>query len=198
MAGLELVTGPTVEPVSAGELADQVRVDATDELALMAGYITAAREYVEQTLLSRAMLTQTWALWLDGWPTNGRLRLPYAAPLQSVTAVTYYDEDDTEATFASGSYFVNTVSRPGALVLRDDATWPTTTLRRVNGVKVTYVAGYTAASSVPQRWKQAILLLAADMYEHREDTLVAQGVTVVNVPTGVKALLRNDRIKVFG
>lgn len=197
MAGIELVTGPTIEPVTAGDLVDQVRVDVNDELPLMTGYIQAAREHVEQSLLSRAMLTQTWALWLDEWPADGRIRLPYAAPLQSVTNVLYYDEDDTEYTLSTDIYFVNGASRPAEIRRRKNEIWPATTLRTVNGIKVTYVAGYASAASVPQRWKQAILLLAADLYENREDTLVAQGVTVVNVPHGVQALLRNDRVRRF-
>ena len=54
--------------------------------------------------------------------------------------------------------------------------------------------GYGEASAVPRPIRQAILLLIGTMYENRESVLVAQGVTVAQLPFGVDALLMPYRI----
>ena len=50
------------------------------------------------------------------------------------------------------------------------------------------MAGYGAAAAVPADIKQAILLLAADLYENRE-TMVGSGLVVTNMPLSAKVLL---------
>ncbi|NIP96558.1 MAG: hypothetical protein GWO24_25240, partial [Akkermansiaceae bacterium] len=99
---------------------------------LILGLGKAARTLAEQ-VQGRALITQTWDLTLDGWPAKGYFELP-RAPLQSITSIKYYDEDDTEATVDSGTYFVDIASEPGRVVLNSGESWPSTTLRPVNGV----------------------------------------------------------------
>ncbi len=68
------------------------------------------------------------------------------------------------------------------------ASWPGTTLRKINGVAVRFVAGYGAAgSSVPQMLRQVILFLVGHFYENREAT--SQG--IYKLPFGVDDLLWN-------
>jgi hypothetical protein len=52
---------------------------------------------------------------------------------------------------------VDTVCRPGAVVLKPDQLWPAVqTLNRKGAIEITYVVGWTDADSVPQRIKQGI------------------------------------------
>jgi uncharacterized phiE125 gp8 family phage protein len=108
-----LVTAPVVEPVSRAEAKVHCRIDAdmTDDDTLVDGYITAARQWVEERT-RRALITQTWDLWQDGWPDGDTFTLPMA-PLQSVTHIKYVDEDDATATWAASNYVVDTYSEPG-------------------------------------------------------------------------------------
>lgn len=189
---LKLITAPATEPVTSTEAKSQLRVDTTADDTLIGTLITAARAHVENHL-RRALITQTWELVLDAFPVGNTLRLPLP-PLVSVTSIKYTDEDGNEGTFSSSAYEVDTDSTVGRVRLKSGETWPSETLAAVNGVRVRYVAGYGAASAVPQPIKQAILLLIGTLYENREGTLVAQGVTVMDLPFGVEALLMPYRV----
>jgi uncharacterized phiE125 gp8 family phage protein len=151
--------------------------------------ITTSRRLVELHS-TRRFITQTWQIALDEFPSSNRIILPHS-PLQSVSSVNYYDVDSTEATFTSDDYEVDTFREPGQIVLGDSKQWPTTTLRTVNGVIVEYKLGYgDARSDVPEMYKQAIKILAAEIYEHREDSDFRE---FKNLPWGVKVILGYER-----
>jgi uncharacterized phiE125 gp8 family phage protein len=160
------------------------------EDTLISALITVAREWCEK-YLNKALITQTWELWLDDWPCEDYIKIPLP-PLQSVTYVKYYDTDDVVATMDSGEYFVDVKSEPGRVSLNYSESWPTTTLRPINGVYVEFICGYGAtASYVPSRVKQAMLLLIGHLYSNRESTIDK---ALNEIPFGVKALLGIDRV----
>lgn len=190
---LSLSSAPAVEPISVTGVKDHSRISITADDALLATYITAARQYVE-TRLSTALITQTWILYRDYFP-GSEFRLP-RAPLQSVTSIKYTDEDGTESTYDSSNYQVDAVSKPGRVALASSASWPSVTLREMNGFYVTYVAGYgSGPSNVPGPIKQALFLLVADMYEFRENSIVEQGVTIEQLPFGIRSLLSSYNMR---
>lgn len=195
---LVLVTAPTVEPLDlATQVKPHLRVDIADDDTLIAGYLTAARVHVEQAVCRRALITQTFDLYLDGWPKGDFLQLP-RPPLQSVTGVYYTPDGGSEQTFASSNYVVDTASEPGRVVLASSASWPGGTLKPANGVRVRFVAGYGAAgTAVPGPIKSAILLMVGDLYENREDTIIASGITIGKLPRGVEMLLMPYRVLSF-
>src|SRR5690554_6904374 len=118
------VTQPAEEPVTLVEAKTHLRVDATDEDALISSLIASAREHVEAFQL-RALVTQTWRLSLDRFPRGRVIRLP-RPPLQSVTSITYTDPGGAQQTLSNTLYDVDTDSEPGRIVLKDDADWPDT------------------------------------------------------------------------
>jgi Phage gp6-like head-tail connector protein len=67
---LVLITPPSVEPVSLTEAKLHARVEYPDDDALISSLITSARRYCE-TALRGALITQTWALMLDSFPSAG-------------------------------------------------------------------------------------------------------------------------------
>lgn len=148
---LELVSEPAAEPVNLIEAKQHIRVDAdvTDDDGLIASYVAAVREDVEEHI-GRGLVTQTWRLWLEDWPEEREIRIPWP-PLQKVDSVTYIDEDGVTQTMSSSDYIVDTVSEPGRIVLTDDADWPSATLRAGPAIAVQFVSGYatpfTAAPS---------------------------------------------------
>lgn len=183
---LKLITAPATEPVTLAEAKSHLRVDITEDDTYIGTLITAARNIAE-TWTARALVTQTWELYMDAFPANG-FTLP-RPPLQSITSIKYTPLGGAETTVSSSLYKVDAVTEPGCVVLASDATWPSTTLVELNGVVVRFAAGYGAAAAVPQAIKQAILMLVGTMYESREDVLVGQGATANELPLAAKRLL---------
>lgn len=194
---LNVITEPGIEPIRLTDLKNDIRVDGdlTEDDFLIAGQLTAARRWVEKKL-SRALISQTLEITLDAWPKGDKLEIP-RAPLQSITSIKYYDTDHTEYTMSSDDYFVDTASSPGRVVLNYGATWPSGTLRPVNGVVVRFVAGYgDEEDDVPEHMVQAIRLLAGHWYENRSAVEVT-GAQPKEIPFGVSALLWPDRVVTF-
>ena len=160
---------PTVEPVSLAEAKRHANVVASDDDLLIAALIQAAREQVESDT-SRALVNQTWRLKLHDWFAD-LIELP-RPPLQSVTSIKYLDADDVEQTLPVAYYKVDADRTPGVIWKAPDYTWPTVSAQP-NAVTITYVAGYgAAATAVPARARQAILLLVAHWYRAREAVMV--------------------------
>lgn len=189
-----LKTAPAVEPLALDELKLHLRVDHDDEDTYIEGLALAARRHVEQTILNRALITQTWNLYLDRFPGRSQIRLPYP-PLQSVTGVYYTPEGDSEQTYGAANYHVDVLSRVGRVVLEKNSAWPGDELQVVNGVRVEFVAGYgDEADDVPEEVRRAMLLIVGDLYENREETVGVQGLTLERLPFGMAALLADYRI----
>ena len=183
MRGLILVTPPAGEPVSLTEAKAHLRIDSADDDSLIGALITAARQAAEAHM-RRALITQTWRLTLDRFPAAPQawwdgvrqaadmpgdgsvIELP-RPPLVSVTSVTAYDDADNATVAGASSYFVDSDGEPGRIVLRSGQTWPAA-VRVANGVEVVFVAGYGAASAVPQAIRQGMLMLIGQLFENRE------------------------------
>ncbi|MCK9569543.1 head-tail connector protein [Candidatus Pacearchaeota archaeon] len=112
--------------------------------------------------------------------------------------IKYYGTDDTEYFVSGADYFVDSKSEPGRIVLAYGKSWPSTTLRPVNGICVTYVAGYGYSDEVPQAVKQAMKLLIGHWYENRETTIAmnvgAGEADVKKIPYAVESLLWMNRV----
>lgn len=185
--GLVLVTAPSGEPVTLAEAKAHLRVDITDDDVSIAGFIKGAREQFELDT-RRALITQTWDLTLDAFPSASELELPLP-PLASVTSITYKDVDGNVQTFPAASYVVDVSELFGRIVLKSGYTWPSTTLWAAGAVVVRFVAGYGAAAAVPQGAKQAILLLVAYWYENREAVAVQPGIVAVELSLAYDRLM---------
>jgi uncharacterized phiE125 gp8 family phage protein len=166
-----IITAPGTEPITLDEAKAHLRVDLEAEDTLIEALITAAREQAE-AYLKRALVTQTWELYLDEFPEQIDVPFP---PLQSVTSIVYVDDDGVDQTLDTSTYTVDAKAQPGRIVPAYDESWPST--RAVpNAVTVQFVAGYGAASAVPLSIKQAMLLMIGDMYENRESFVIGQSV----------------------
>jgi uncharacterized phiE125 gp8 family phage protein len=159
----------TDEPFDLDMVKAHCRIDTDIDDALLEDiYIPAARSHLEY--LTRYQFgTATLLYALDAFPPCGELVLPQP-PLQSVTALKYYDGNNTLQTWASSNYYVDTVSQPGRVVLAPGSSWPQTS-ERPNAVQVTYMAGWATPEAMPRGLQQALLLLIAHFYENREDSV---------------------------
>jgi uncharacterized phiE125 gp8 family phage protein len=181
---LVMTAAPAVEPISVAEAKAHSRVDVADEDALFTSLILAARVFMERSL-SLALITQSWSYYLDHWPRSFTVALPLS-PVQAVTAVTVHDVDGGATVVDSESYAVDVLSQPARLVLQGGL--PSVVTRRLNAFEIAFTAGYGDTSAdVPAPIRQALILLVAHWFEHREPVVL--GALSQEVPAAVVGLL---------
>ena len=163
---IHVVTAPTEYPVSLAEAKAALLVDHSADDALIARLVAAATDEAERQA-ARSLCTRTVDLVLDAWPVDGVIRLEYP-PVQSITSVTYYDEDNDAAAMPATDYISILDVTPPIVMLAKNASWPSATLRAVAPIRVRYEAGYGAAAAVEPRYKALVLGLIAVDYENRE------------------------------
>lgn len=191
---VEEITQPEVEPVSLEETKAHLRVDGSDEDALISALIVAARQWAENEI-GYVTVQRQLRLLLDGWPASGvdTITLPRSR-LISIDSVEYVDRDGATQTWANTNYVADTASVEGRLLRAPGVAWPETRAQR-QAVRITYTAGWPDdgasppdyAANVPQAIKQAILLMVGHWYEHREAVNIGNIVTPLEF--AAKALL---------
>lgn len=152
----------SAEPVTLTEAKAHLRVDASDEDALITQLIVSARTLAEQKA-GRAIATATYTLKLDAFPA-GEIRLDWA-PVASVTQVSYVDTAEATQVLSSTLYTLDAHNEPAWLLPAYGTEWPDT-LDTANAVTVTYVAG--EGTSAPESAKSWILLHVGHWYKNRE------------------------------
>jgi uncharacterized phiE125 gp8 family phage protein len=167
----------------------------TAEDALLTSIIQSAREMVEDET-RRALMTQTFDLYLDRFPVKNYITIPFGN-LQSVTHIKYTDSTGTETTMAvTTDYTVETNGEKcGRVVLPYNGTWPTATLKPSNPIVVRFVCGWAAANLIPAKIKQAILMIAHDLWSNRsaQDLIMTNSQAYV-INTTVQKLLWNAKL----
>lgn len=212
MSGIKVETAWTTKAVSVADLKTHLRIDSgfTDDDTYLGTLIDSAQNVIE-TYINRAITTQTLSLYLDRLPFYSDLKLQEGIftapdleynsnyivlpkpPVSSVTAVYYYDDSDTQNTFNSSKYYVDTISDQARIVLRTGESWPTVTeTRNANAYQVLYVAGYGGASDVPPPIVHAIKLLAGHLYENRE---AVTSLSVNSIPYTIGAMLQPYKVQ---
>lgn len=165
--GRMIVTKPVTETVTLLEAKNHMRVDGSDDDALIERCVSAASRWAE-VYTRRAFITQTWDIFFDSWA--GIFNLPLS-PLRAVVSVSYRTADDTVLLVSPSVYLIDTVSLPCRIMLRHGQNWPNNPLWQLNPVSIRIDVGYGLASDVPDDIKAAILLLAGYLYENREQAL---------------------------
>lgn len=173
MSGLQLKTKPTDEPVSLEEAILYARWESgTDEDDQFSALIILGREQTE-AITEHQLNTATWIQYFNGWQNCFLLDKP---PLQTITAITYIDEDGATQTVSSSNYIVHTESEHRGLVqFKNDFTFPELRAERLNSISIEFVAGYQGwpispltPQGVPETLKTAIKLFVNDCWSHRE------------------------------
>lgn len=177
---LQLVTAPAAEPLTTAEALAHLRIDSSDQDTYVDSLVKAARMYCEEQT-GRALIHQTWRLYLDRFPCaygsvgpewdvdRVAIRLP-RPPFSSLTTLKYIASTGTLTTLTVDTdYTVSAYLEPARIVPAYGAFWPTPRLT-VDAVQATYVAGYgTAGSSVPEPIREAMKLHIALGFEDRGD-----------------------------
>lgn len=225
MGALNLVTAPAGEPISLDEAKRHLRVSFDDDNDLIQSHLESARERVEIET-GRQLMTATWELWLDTapglqnswdsaaatlwgvnqawmnwgpWLDRVYIDVP-RPPLASVVSITYVDTSGLTQTWDPTLYQVSkpagSTCRRGKIRPAYGASWPVTR-DQMDAIVVRFTAGYGLTNaSVPQPLRRAILMIAGDLYENREATVVTdRRVTVQELPSGVDRILQQYRAR---
>lgn len=197
-----VVTPPAAMPVTVAEVKAYIRLDTSDEDALIETFIDAATENAE-AYTRRAFITRTLRMSLDLGCSRtadslgeGVYELPVTAlygalprvvemwpqPIKTITGVRTYDTSDTESTFDAANYKLN--ADGSRFILTSNASWPSN-LRPEAAAVITFTAGYGTADDVPAAIKTAIMAHAGKMFDER---------SICELPETSQRLLRPFRI----
>jgi hypothetical protein len=221
---IRITQSPALEPVTLAAAKVHLRVDRSDEDALIEMLISAAREDAEN-ICRRAFVTQKMDLFIDAFPSQNyygvlpayeqneqlsntymsvksqqvrfrglRIELPFPQ-LQSVDSVKYKDMDGVLQTLSADDYIVDAASEPGVITPAPGKNWPPTQII-TNAVQISFTAGYGQPEAVPANIKAWILMRLGALYENREEVSVAMRVNVNELPF-VDRLLDRYRIKSY-
>tara|TARA_R110000824_G_scaffold69136_5_gene178081 strand:+ start:2173 stop:2835 length:663 start_codon:yes stop_codon:yes gene_type:complete len=216
MSGVTVHTAESTDVISVTEIKTQLRIATSDSTHdTLLGVCRDASIALAKENLNRSLINRTLILSLDYLGdeqdvlpdregiTVGpyltfkkrKVHLPFS-PLVSVSHVKTYDDSDTATTMASSTYYVDTASEIGRVVLRTGETWPDM-LRVANALEIQYVAGYgTATSNVPDSIRQGCIILAAHLFENPD--LVIKGDSATVIPSLVNACWNPYKIRRFG
>ena len=204
---LTLVTPPLVEPITADEANNYMRLDTPGvaDAAFIAGLIKAARKYCEN-FQHRAYITQSWEMSLCEFPCayNDRMNnsqnsdvieIPMGN-LQTIDSVKYTDSANTVHTLASNTdYIVSTRGILGRLSPVFSGIWTTSALAPLDSVVIKFTCGYgLTPATVPETAKQAMYMLISYWYDNRQ---AANQYIPKEIEFSVKALLMMDKISIL-
>ena len=177
-----ILTPATAEPLELAFVKDYLKVDFTDDDALILVLIKAARNYVE-IFSGRVLMTTKVSKTYDGFSSDysaTSIELE-SSPVASVESVKYLDCDGNEKIWATTEYKVSTRSEITCITPKSVTSFPAT-LNEVSAVTVEYTLGYTSAANVPGAFIQAMLLMIGKNYECRENT-------IKNFPSAAESLI---------
>jgi len=176
--GLKIITPAATDPITLVEAKAHLRIDGTDEDALITSLVTAATGYAEGYTRRRLIDTE-FDYTLDAFPTTGGLILPQS-PLLTVSSVTYIDTNGDSQTWSSSLYDVKIDTLLGAIAPVYGEDFPSTR-SQTDAVTVRFTAGYANAAAVPEAIKSGIKLIVGHLFEQREAYVV--GTTIAANPT---------------
>lgn len=153
---LQLITGPTAEPLSLAEAKRHLRVTDTAQDLLITALIAAVRQYA-QTKCQCQVLAARWKLVLDAFPGPTLMGVPYGQPytlpghavlmpilpVLQVVSITYLDMAGVRQTLATTEYTVITAGDPARITPQFGKVWPPV-LPQIGAVEITFDAGFAA------------------------------------------------------
>lgn len=169
---------------------DFLKVDTTADDTLIDNLIKAATQSCE-IYTNRYFLDTLVTQYADKWVDIENL---YKSPVSAITHIKYYDSDDSLQTLAGTVYLLDEVSQPARIGLKPNQSYPNIA-NRINAIEVKYTVGYgTAASSVPEAIRQAVLITIGNWYENRQTVITGRIAT--ELPLSSQYLLNQYKIQV--
>ena len=162
-----LMSPPACEPLTLTEAKNYLRVDTSDDDALISALIISARMLVEQRT-QRVLITQGWRMTLDKFSHRHFIHVPIS-PFQTLSAFKVYNLDGSFTLIDPSQYLVDSNTSFARICLVNGLAQPT---KPIMGITLDFVAGYgDTSASIPEPLRQAIRELIYLWYENRGDTL---------------------------
>lgn len=121
----------------------------------IAAWIVQARQQVEHDARI-VCYTGSHTLKLTEWPDASWFDFRSLRPVSSVTSIVYLDGAGASTTWSASNYTLDTSGTRPFVRLAYGQSWPA--IRGdINGITVTFVAGYATVAAIPQTVKQAVL-----------------------------------------
>lgn len=190
MYGLITTVPPVLEPVTIANAKNHAKIDLATDDALVAKWITAAREMAEDHT-SRAWVNQTLKLSLRCWPRECTMGLPAIRlprdPVSSISSLKYYSTAGVLTTLVADVDFQTWLDHsPPLIAPAPGKVWPTCQTQKLGAVEVVFVAGYGASSGWPARAEEAIYLTLTYWNRNRGDD---RDPTMMGLPDGAIRIL---------
>lgn len=182
----KVITDADAEPLLLAEVKAHLRVDVTDDDALITALIPAAREFAEH-YTGRSLVVRTLEMALHFFPEY-HIDLD-ASPVTSVVSIKYTDMAGNEQTVPDTDYTLSPYGEARRISLGYLKQWPVTQ-DVPDAVRIQYVAGFAA---LPAAARSAMLLLIGHLYQNRQEVSATK---LTEVPMGAIALL--NTIKAWG
>jgi len=160
------ISAPPIEPVTLTMAQEFLRIDGEHEDALIADLIKAARERVE--FMGRLSLITRRRAYSSARVCAGRLVINHG-PVKLIHKLSVIDGADNAIEIPKGEIYINKRAQPAVIEVRkrdlfsDYAADPVAVVAELD-------AGYgSAPEDIPMQLRQAVLLLLAQHYEHRDE-----------------------------
>ena len=182
------------------ELKAQTRVKHAKEDGVLLACLEAAVDWAQEFTDRELRIGGKYALWLSAFPRDGTtiVRLP-KPPCVSVDFVRYTDSNGDAQVLAAGTDYVTSLptgpfAMPGRVAPAYAQRWPLTRAQ-MDAVKIEFTAGYVAQTNpLPVAAKQAVLILAAEMFANRTEAVIG----TISSPVQVTAERLLYPLRVFG
>ena len=180
---------PAVEPIALADAKLHLRVDITQDDALITALIVAARQFAE-SLTGRSFVTQTWQLTLDCFPICIQLE---RGVVQRINSITYRDMSGAIQTVpfdapangiqrsTDGNIVADLTTLPARIAPAFGRIWPIP-MPEIGAVTVNYTAGYGIDTDVPEGIKRWMLLRIGSLYAFREEIVAERSIKVDPMP----------------
>lgn len=185
---------PVLLPVTVAEAKQHARVTTSADDAYIEALITTAADYAQQRT-GRAIGLQVWEGATDSFPREFELPLP---PTVEVLYIEYVDSSGDVQTVDPDTYTVSNFGVYTTVRPNYGESWPVARCER-DSVRVRFSCGHDPGGSppaldLPQRVRQAILVMVAELYDNRSDKVDDLS---IEFQGAIDALLRTARVAIW-
>jgi uncharacterized phiE125 gp8 family phage protein len=159
-----VTVAPASSPLTLDEIKTHLKISGSAEDTYLTLLLDAVVDFFEK-YTKRNLITRTYETYRDTFDNDLEIR---QSPSVSVSKIEYL-VSDVLTTLSTDVYFLLVSNTFPRLSLKAGQEWPTGMDDREQAVKITFTAGYGAASDVPEDIKVALLQHIAALYENRGD-----------------------------
>lgn len=184
MAKLVTPIGSDTDLVSLEEAKAQCNVMGSDYDAILTSLISVARDYAEGRT-GQLIVPGTYEITLDEFPNSEILYID-EYPISSIESIEYVSGDSIQT-------IDDYVADYGYKTRLQRNSWPVT--NQIGAVTITFEGGYE--EDMPEKIKQAMLLMITHWFNNREAVVISEGRTIdaQEVPLTANTLLDMESVR---